>query len=242
METPPFIPGLISFCMPSMRPEGMLDTLTATIAAAGKYRIEFFVVTENYAVVEALQSFPCFGNILPSPGAIYDVWHIFRKEPTGPIAAWNDGLRKASGEYICFWSDDLKPHEGFLDKALPCFQQFPDGVGYVAFNDLHNKPEVLTTHYIAHRQYIVRFQGGVLAYPCYHRLFNDTESMCRARAAGRFAYAPDAIAEHLHPACGKRPTDRWDQLMTAAWSHDYAMFQCRRARGFPNDFPPVIAQ
>ena len=233
------INGMISFVIPSVRVNGLERTLDATIRESEGWPIEIIVVTESRDV----------GERMAKVSNEYGRNHVKRWkllfEPNrvrGCIEAWNDGLRVSEGEYICFWSDDVVPHERFLHNTIPLFKDFADGEGYVAFNDLQNSPDVLCTFYIAHRRYIIKYQGGVLGYPCYNGLFNDTESMHRAKRANRFRYAKDAVAEHMHPSSGKRVKDEWDDRMSDTWEHDLRVFREREGAGFPDTWEPVITE
>lgn len=229
------IKGLVSFVIPSVRADGLRRTLESTNKNAGDCLVEMIVVTESGECADTALTVPL------SSGRYVAVDYQPQLE-RGCIEAWNSGLALSQGEYICFWSDDVVPHEGFLQNTLPLFKYFADGNGYVGFNDLQNDPNVLTTFYIATRRYVIDYQGGVLAYPCYRGLFNDTESMERAKNAGRFRYAENAIAEHMHPSNGKREKDEWDERMSDTWEHDYEVFKDRKKRGFPDEWEKVITE
>ena len=233
------IENLISIIMPTVRPKRAVDTIRQTLDTSYGHSIEFIVVTEQVEVREATIEF--LVNYERSNLDSFAV--LYQEEERGPIRAWNDGLRASNGEFIAFWADDLWPYPGWLDIVMPYFDIFPDRVGYVGFNDLIHHGDFLITHYMAHRKYIIKYQNGVLAYPHYKRICNDTESMSRAKNANLWVWAEDAIVEHIHPMVGKRERDRFDDLMLNAFHDgDFEEYNRRLALGFPNDFEPIITE
>ncbi len=234
------IQNLVSIVMPTVRPQRAVDTIRQTLATTHAHSIEFIVVTEQIPVRNAAAQF--FLDYESRNLCSFQV--LYQEEERGPIRGWNDGLRASNGEFIAFWSDDLWPHPCWLDTVMPYFDKFPGRIGYVGFNDLiHNGDTFLITHYMAHREYIIKYQNGVLAYPHYKRICNDTESMSRAKNANLCLWAEDAVVEHIHPIVGKRERDKWDDLMLSAFHDgDFAEYNDRLATGFPNDFEPVITE
>jgi len=233
------IADLITIVMPTMRSKRAVDTIRQTLATSQGYLLEYVIVTEDEATRDAATAFllSCETDNLDGFQVLYQQTH------RGHPRAWNAGLASSHGEYIAFWADDLWPHPGWLDTAMPYFDRFPGRVGYVGFNDLqHDGNKVLITHYIAHREYIIKYQGGVLGYPHYKRVCNDTESYARAKKAGLWVWAHDAIVEHLHPCVGKREMDRYDRLNAEMFEGDVKTYHEHEALGFPDDFEPVITQ
>lgn len=230
--------NLISIVMPTVRLGPAVDTIRQTLATSHGHLLEYIVVTEQVPVRDATITF-----LQSYERANLDSFQVlYQEEARGPVQAWNDGLCASHGEYVAFWADDLWPYPGWLDMAMPYFDQFPERVGYVGFNDLIWDGNKLTTHYIVHREYVIKYQHGILAYPHYERICNDTESWARARKAGLWAWAEDAIVEHLHPMVGKRERDEYDDLMLAAFHGDYNLYLEREAIGFPDNFEPVITE
>lgn len=229
------IKNLVSIVMPTMRPEGAVDTTRETLLTAQDHLLEFIVVTEDEAtrdaVTKLLNSYD--GKNLESFQVLY------QKESRRPWKASNDGLRVSNGEYVALWADDLLPQPGWLTAALEAFTNFPDGIGLVGFNDLH-WGDSLATRYIAHREYIIKYQNGVLAFPHYEGWIHDLEWDKRARLADRFVWVEGAVVEHLHYSFGKRPKDSFDEQSEETWGLDKAEFDRREKLGFPNDFESVI--
>ena len=118
----------------------------------------------------------------------------------------------------------------------------PKGGGLVGFNDLHQNGDVLSTHFLMSRQFVVEHLNGVIAYPHYVYCCNDTESNGRAKLAGRFAWAEQSVVRHDHPAFGTRERDENDMRNDKYFTRDVEEFHRREELGFPNDFKPVITK
>jgi glycosyltransferase involved in cell wall biosynthesis len=116
-------------------------------------------------------------------------------EPRGCSKAWNDALALSTGDPVVLAADDLEFRHGWLDAALKTLAEFPDGWGFVGFNDGHWGAE-LSTHYLMSRRFIVEHLGGVIAWDCYRHSFNDREANERAKRAGRYAWCEDARVYH----------------------------------------------
>jgi hypothetical protein len=166
---------------------------------------------------------------------------VFREELGGCSSAWNAALAVASGDPLVLAADDLRWGEGWLDAALATLAAFPDGWGFVGFNDAH-WGEDLSTHYLMSRRLIVEVFGGRVAWDAYRHSFNDREANDRARAACRYAWCEAAHVGHEHWTWGTRPQDATDTLALPAHPDSERAYQLRRAAGFPNDEPPVITE
>lgn len=158
----------------------------------------------------------------------------------GCSRAWNDCLAEATLDPIVFAADDLVWGDGWLDASLDKLSEFPDGWGLVGFNDGHWDGHTLATHYLMSRRFIVEVLGGVVAWDWYRHSFNDLEVNERAKAAGRFAWAEDAVVTHEHWTFGSRPKDDTDTRTLGDHSAAEAKYKERRAAGFPCDYEPVL--
>lgn len=156
------------------------------------------------------------------------------------IEGWNKGLTQATGDAIVLAADDLWFTPGWLDAALKGLLGLPEHSGLVGFNDGATKGKNFATHYLMTRDYIERFNGGVLACPAYQHNFIDVEASARAQLAGRYHYAEDAIVEHRHYLWGKADKDETYQLTEGTFLPDQETFRQRAAAGFPDDFEPVL--
>lgn len=157
----------------------------------------------------------------------------------GSSRAWNDALAASTGDPVVLAADDLEWQPGWLDAALTCLSGFPDGWGFVGFNDGHWGPE-LSTHYLMSRRLIVEVFGGVVAWEHYSHSFNDREANARAQAAGRYVWCEEARVYHHHWIFGDRPQDETDTRLLEMHPWSERVFMQRQAAGFPNDFEARI--
>lgn len=120
--------------------------------------------------------------------------------------ALNAGIRASDEPLILCGADDIRPRPGWLEAAKA---HLSETIGFVSINDLGN-PEVMkgawATLPLVARWYVeldeqFYFEG-------YHHNACDKDASFRAQERGAFAYAPDAIVEHLHPDWGKAKPDK----------------------------------
>ena len=164
-----------------------------------------------------------------------------RTEASGPMSAWNDGLRESHGEIVVLGADDLWFAEGWLTYALQALETLPDSDGLVGLNDASGQDRDFATHYLATRRWLAREQHGCLVVPLYQRQFIDPEACFRAQISGRYAFAVRSVVEHRHYLWGKSDRDITYALNTnETFTSDQELFQRRKADGFPNNFAPVI--
>jgi glycosyltransferase involved in cell wall biosynthesis len=214
------------------RPE-MARAFTETLVATTEgHNIELIVAVDgDPATVEQIKT------VEPHDGfrAVFD----WQPEHRGCSIAWNDALAKSHGDPVMLAADDLEFQDGWLDAALAKMSEFPDGWGFVGFNDGHWGAE-LSTHYLMSRRFVIEVLGGRVAWPCYHHSFNDVEANARAVAAGRYAWCETARVLHRHWIFGDRQQDQTDTRMLGAHPDSERAFAQRKAAGFPDDFEAVI--
>lgn len=165
----------------------------------------------------------------------------YSDEYRGSATAWNDALKLATGDPVILAADDLRWTPGWLEAALETLWQFPDGWGFVGFNDGRHGEE-LSTHYMMSRRLIVETFGGRVAWACYEHSFNDREANDRARNADRYAWCADAHVGHEHWIYGDRPQDNTDRLALDGHANSQAVFEQRQRAGFPDVEPPIIKE
>lgn len=166
---------------------------------------------------------------------------VFTTNKKGSIAAWNEmlGLFNNYHAYVAA-ADDLIFRQGWYAAAMKALDKL-GGDGFVGFNDLHydgNKD--WSTHWLATRDFLIDHNGGVIYAPHYGSWWCDPEVCERARRAGKYIWAEDAIVEHLHADYGKA---KYDKTYTDANHYhplDTETYKRRQAAGFPDDFPPVL--
>jgi glycosyltransferase involved in cell wall biosynthesis len=167
----------------------------------------------------------------------------FSKEKRGALFCWNHGLQLSSGDMICPSGDDQIFHDGWLDYALESHTGQLGGYGVVGMNDLaYNGNTQLATMFIFDRQFCKDHLGGVIAPPVYKYYCVDSEINAKAKSLDKFYWDERAVVEHLHSAHGKRPVDAHDQerIDNHYAEIDNALFEQRKAQGFPIMWEPVI--
>lgn len=150
----------------------------------------------------------------------------------GGPAAWNAALAASTGEYVVLAADDLVFHQGWLDEALATMATLPEGGGLVGFNDGHWGEE-LSTHYLMSRRFVLDHLGGVVSWTAYRHSFTDREANDRARAAGRYAWCPDAYVTHNHWIFGGRQQDSTDHRSLPEHPASQQAYEERKAQGWP---------
>lgn len=124
----------------------------------------------------------------------------------------NHGYRSTTEPLLFLGADDLHFHRRWLQRCVRRLAQ--PGVGVVGTNDMTN-PRVInaqhSTHSLVTRSYAdehgtIDRRGEVLHEGYWHEYVDD-EFIATAKARNAFAFARDAMVEHLHPMAGKAPTD-----------------------------------
>lgn len=118
----------------------------------------------------------------------------------------NYGYRESTEPYIFLAADDLLFHPGWWEEALAV--QDRTGAGVVGTQDLCN-PRVIagehSTHSLVTRAYADRFgtidRPKMILHEGYQHEYVDDELVETARHRGAWAFANDAIVQHLHPMC-----------------------------------------
>lgn len=207
------------------RPEMAVECLRSILNTKGSHEVQFVVAIDN------------------DPDTLRFVSDVLREEERsisysegyrGCSKAWNDALFLATGELIVLAADDLIFHLGWLDAALEKMSELPEGGGLVGFNDTQLDGNELATHYMMTRWFIDNCLGGKVAWDVYKHSFNDCEINERAKRAGRFIYAPEAVVEHRHWIFGTRSQDQTDARALADYTESQAKYTEREAAGFPD--------
>lgn len=193
---------------------------------------------EPLEVIAAVDADPETAKLIEPLVDVLNVCPTYR----GCSRAWNDALSLSTGDPIVFAADDLRFGKGWLERALERLRTFEDGWGLVGFNDGHWDGNELSTHYLMSRRFIVEVLGGVVAWDFYRHSFNDLEVNERAKRAGRFKWAEDAIVYHEHWNYGDRPRDPTDTRTLGEHGKAQRVYERRRAQGFPTNYPPVITE
>jgi len=143
----------------------------------------------------------------------------------------NTGVEQTNTEYVLTGADDLHFHPGWFEAAKA---KMSDTIGCVGTQDLCN-PRVIrgehATHFLMARWYaeLGTIDGlrGPLCELWLHEWCDD-ECIGTARKRNAYAFANDAVVEHLHPMAGKAPTDALYDAQGERMAHDRPLFRKRR--------------
>jgi hypothetical protein len=124
--------------------------------------------------------------------------------------------------WLFLTGDDVAFHIGWLDELLRVAAE--TGAQVIGSNDLANprsEDGSHAPHMLISRRYIAE-QGaswdgpGVVCHEGYRHMFVDDEIVTVAKQRGVFAFAKDAVVEHLHPVVEKSEVDATYRL---GWSY-----------------------
>lgn len=162
---------------------------------------------------------------------------LFIGKKSNKIGAINRDLNdvKTDWQILINMSDDMVfIQKGFDDVIRKGFaEHFPEGDGFLHFNDGYQKANV-STMTIMDRKYYDRF--GYIYHPLYKSVWCDVEQTDVAFALGRYKYMGDEVCifEHLHPALGKAEND--DQYRASenldVWGEDLKVCIDRKTKGY----------
>lgn len=139
----------------------------------------------------------------------------------------------ASAEpFILLAADDLRFHSGWDMAAL---ELASEGYGVVGTNDLGNRSVMAgqhSTHPLVSRHYIdccgTVDECGKILHEGYTHSWADVELVETAKRRGAFAFARDAVVEHLHPLWGKAVDDATYRLGQKEYRADTRLYHERR--------------
>lgn len=160
----------------------------------------------------------------------------------GPASGWNTALA-ASPDCDAYFtgSDDIEYSPGWLEEVLRVLADELRGSGLVGINDGRWKRDLVlrmcATHYLMTRDFIVKYNGGVAAAPFYHADYTDMEANARARRAGCWAWAEQALVRHHW---GGPQGDLGYKNASAKRPQMKPLYEKRKAAGFPDDFEAIL--
>lgn len=173
------------------------------------------------------------GDFLANSYGMYKnvVWYF--EIDKRPIDKWNHGAEIATGDVIVAAANDVEFGDKWLDYALEALDSVPDGNAMVAFNDTVTTPEVSSPHFLMSREYIVKYNGGVLMPPVYKKQFPDVENRLRAQSLGRYVCAKASIVKHLHPLTNTATMDDIHREGLDTFEEDQKLCAERQKQDFP---------
>ena len=158
------------------------------------------------------------------------------QQPSGKIAACNDGVRKfvtdnnmKDDDMIWLISDDMCPMETRIDHRIEnaLFEHYPDGDGGLHINDGLQGLRLCTFTCIGVK-YFNRF--GYLYHPAYKSTHADDEFTITGWGLRRLLWIPDVWVKHEW--VGTHAPDELHQRNHAIMTDDAKIFEYRRNRGF----------
>jgi hypothetical protein len=180
------------------RPQNV-GPLVDSVAETCDARLLFIASPERHTEFEAIEA----------AGAEYLV------TPFGPkhgdyARKINWGITQTDEAFIFMGADDLRFHEGWLERAL----LFAGDFAVVGTNDLGNAMVMAgdhSTHSLVDRGYVEEMgtadEPGKALHEGYWHEFVDDEFVRTAMSRGEFVSCRDSIVEHMHPHWGKAPSD-----------------------------------
>lgn len=154
-----------------------------------------------------------------------------------PANKWNQAVRYARGNWLVTLSDDCIPQDKWLTNALSMltngFIGLPDGVT----GDRNN---LFTPLYMATREWLSKYHGGVLVIPHYKSWYADIETAMRAKRSNTYTVGRNSVVKQLHTVFGTAVNDEIYKLGESRRAEDLAMYNLRSSYGFPDDFERVI--
>jgi len=165
---------------------------------------------------------------------------IHYKDCENGIEAWNHAASFAQGDCLKVSDDDLWYHPDWWKEAMDVID--PTISQYVGIGDFWNGPDSAPwpERVIGTRKFFCEILGGVLCIPHYKAHHDDVEKGDKARTAGVLSRVAGYI-EHRHYV--RYPHEQRDITSARAerwYGVDEAMYQRRKAVGFPLDYEPVF--
>lgn len=142
----------------------------------------------------------------------------------------NRAIAETSEPLIFTGADDLRFHPGWFAAAKA---KIDGGAEVVGVQDRCNPRTIRgehATHFLATRRYAelgqIDGETGLLCEVYAHNAVDD-ELVATAERRGVYAFAGDAVVEHLHPMAGTAPTDATYEKGSATLRDDKRMFYRR---------------
>jgi hypothetical protein len=169
-----------------------------------------------------------------------------RRGPRRSLSAWTNDLTAEAlngpnpPKYLASLGDDHRPRTyGWDRRLIEAIERLP-GPGFAYGRDLL-QDQNLPTAWVASAE-AVRALGWMMLPACAHMCV-DSAILGLGEAAGRIAYRPDVIVEHLHPLAGKA---NWDASYRESnaderYAADRAAFKAWRDEQFAADAATLAA-
>lgn len=195
------------------RPQNIKPLLESIYATTPDARVLFIADPDDTAELDAIAA---AGGEMIAPGGSY-------------AAKINAGVARTDEPFILLAADDVRPREGWFEAAV---DTMVNGVQVVGCNDGIPRPArpEHATHFLITRAAAtlpcIDGRPGPLC-EAYGHWYTDDEYIATARKRGMYAYAHDALVEHLHPMTGKAEDDETYVKGRSSWKLDRRQFMRR---------------
>jgi len=152
-----------------------------------------------------------------------------------PVFKWNEGAKVARGNWLMLGADDLLWTRNWIAESLNTEGHH----GFLAFRDNPRSDKAYEPHYMATRDWLKKYNGGVLCIPHYKHWYIDVEIASRALRAGHYKVSR-AILPHKHYLFGTAPVDSTYDKAKPYYSDDCKIYAQRLEQCFPNDFESYL--
>lgn len=163
--------------------------------------------------------------------------------PRRSLSGWTNHAALAMADsvgYLASLGDDHRPRTKDWDLRLIDAIEAMDGPGFAYGNDLF-QGQVKPTAWVVSPE-VVKAVGWMMPPGCEH-MYVDDAVLHLGLSAGRIAYRPDVIIEHLHPYAGKAEMDESYRATNSAerFAADRVAFEAWYRDEMPADVAKVKA-
>jgi hypothetical protein len=152
------------------------------------------------------------------------------------VEAFNLGAAAATGDWLVTGGDDNTFRPGWRDAVEATPNQ-----GFVGLWEGQDWTDDIGL-YAIRRDVAWRVLGGVVCPPVYRSGYADIEVCALIRRAGLYAKTRPVVADHYHYTWGKSPDDATYARGRQWQPGDKAVFESRKASGFPITWAPIIKE
>lgn len=155
----------------------------------------------------------------------------------GAITAWNEAAELSAGKILIMNADDMRPPQDWDAKLLEVIPDLnSEFVVEVSTGPLADDRRLMVLYILSRKRYE---RLGYVLHPDYTALWVDNEYTEHARLDNVVIDARSLRFEHLHPHQGH---GKWDAVYESgntqdSWNQGVALFNRRKAAGFPRCTP-----
>lgn len=220
---------MISVIIPSLdRPHKLIPVLN-DLKLNSRLLVEAIVVLdeEDIASKNAVCNYGASGVSIPL------TVRVLKGHPT-PIEKWNHGAKHSTGSWIMLAADDIEFTRNWDQISFDTPNK-----GFLAFRDTPESRKNFEPHYMATREWLRMYNGGVLATPHYRHWCPDVEIADRAKAQGHYKVS-NAIIPHKHYLFGTATKDSTYEKGQVHYMNDLQLLKRRQEQGYLDDFESYL--